>query len=81
MRTPIAPTSSRTAVQCLDRVSTFDTFEEASLFADREISAGRSVVSIYCPDLLGPIPMVAPSIGDRLAAAMAPVIALARGGS
>jgi hypothetical protein len=53
----------RAAVQCPDRIFIFDTFEEASRFADREILAGRSVVSIYCPDLLGPIPMVAPVTG------------------
>jgi hypothetical protein len=46
--------SERYAVETPFRLFSFDTFDEASRFADLEVSAGHSVISIYRADLLGP---------------------------
>jgi hypothetical protein len=44
----------RFAVETPTRLYSFETFDEASRFADLEVSAGHSVISIYRSDLTGP---------------------------
>jgi hypothetical protein len=46
--------SERFAVETPGRLYVFDTFDEASRFADLQAAAGRYVISIYRADLMGP---------------------------